>query len=277
MDFVNKGRNPIGWMHKISASDLVILIIVALSEAKIEEKPLQFCPGRTILEGNKIRTKKAKKRFTMTARKEKTYEKIHSGSLYVCSDEEILADQALCLERLYDYNHTRPSEGEKRQALLKEMFAEIGENCYIEPPLHANWGGHNVRFSKNVYANFGLTLVDDTEITVGDFCMFGPGVIVATAGHPICPALREQVYQYNLPVHIGKNVWIGAGAVILPGVTIGDDTVIGAGSVVTKDVPAGVVAVGNPCRVLRPITEEDRLFYKKGMPIPKELRNGLEE
>jgi galactoside O-acetyltransferase len=201
---------------------------------------------------------------------EKLIEKVKSGKLYSCDSEELAALQAECLELQYDYNLTRPSEGQKRQALLKEMFAEIGEGCYIEPPLHANWGGHNVHFGKNVYANFGLTLVDDADIYVGDSCMFAPNVIVATGTHPVCPELREKVYQYNLPVHIGKNVWIGAGAVILPGVTIGDNSVIGAGSVVTKDIPANVVAVGNPCCVLREIGEKDYEYYRKDMKIEDE-------
>lgn len=126
------------------------------------------------------------------------------------------------------------------------MFAQIGENCYIEPPLHANWGGRHVHFGSGVYANFNLTLVDDAHIYVGDCVMFGPNVTVATAGHPIEPGLRRQAMQYNADVRIGSNVWVGAGAVILPGVTIGDDTVIGAGSVVTKDIPGGRGSRGLP-------------------------------
>ena len=132
-------------------------------------------------------------------------EKIHTGELYLPNDPEILSEQQQYLERLYDFNLTRPSEAEKRQEMLKEMFAEIGEGCYIEPPFHANFGGKNVHFGKCIYANFNLTLVDDTHIYVGDFTMFGPNVTVATAGHPILPELREQVYQYNFPVHIGRN------------------------------------------------------------------------
>lgn len=190
-------------------------------------------------------------------------DKMHTGELYLSGDEEIMALQEKCLDRLYDFNATRPTEGKKRQALMKEMFAEIGEGCYIEPPFHANWGGAHVHFGNNVYCNFNLTLVDDTHIYVGDRTKFGPNVTVATAGHPILPELREQAYQYNFPVHIGKNCWIGSGAVILPGVTIGDNSVIGAGSVVTKDIPANVVAVGNPCRVLREIGEHDREYYFK--------------
>ena len=198
-------------------------------------------------------------------------EKIHIGELYLPNDPEILSEQQQYLEKLYDFNLTRPSETEKRQEMLKEMFAEIGEGCYIEPPFHANFGGKNVHFGKGIYANFNLTLVDDTHIYVGDFTMFGPNVTVATAGHPILPELREQVYQYNFPVHIGRNCWIGAGAVIVPGVSIGDNTVIGAGSVVTKDIPSDVVAVGNPCRVLRPISEHDKEFYFKDRKIDPEI------
>lgn len=131
-------------------------------------------------------------------------EKMHQTALYLPNDPAIVEEQTRCLEKLYDYNQTRPGEGEKRAALLKEMFAEIGEGCYIEPPLHANFGGKFVHFGKNVYANFNLTLVDDTHIYVGDYTMFGPNVTVATAGHPILPQLRAQGYQYNAAVHIGK-------------------------------------------------------------------------
>lgn len=198
-------------------------------------------------------------------------EKIHGGELYNWNDEPMLKEQAMYLDLLYDFNQTRPSEASKRQALLKQMFAEIGEGCYIEPPFHANFGGHHVHFGKHIYANFNLTMVDDTHIYVGDYTMFGPNVTVSTAGHPILPELREQTYQYNAPIHIGKNCWIGAGAILLPGVTIGENTVIGAGSIVTRDIPANVVAVGNPCRVLRPINEQDKQYYFKGRKIDKEL------
>ena len=199
------------------------------------------------------------------------FDALHSGKPYSTVDETLVREQALCLEKLCDYNATRPLQAEKRAELLKEMFAEIGENCYIEPPLHANFGGKFVHFGKNIYCNFNLTLVDDTHIYVGDYTMFGPNVTVATAGHPILPRLRHEGYQYNAPVHIGENCWIGAGACIMPGVTIGDNTVIGAGSVVTRDIPANVVAVGNPCRVLREIGERDREYYFKDKKIPADL------
>ena len=194
-------------------------------------------------------------------------EKMHNCELYFPGDEEIMKEQFKCLEKLYDFNATRPSEQQKRTQMLKEMFAEIGENCYIEPPLHANFGGHHVHFGKGVYANFNLTLVDDTHIYVGDHTMFGPNVTVATAGHPILPELRQQGYQYNAPIHIGKNCWIGAGVVILPGVTIGDNVVIGAGSIVTKDLPDNVVAVGNPCKILREVNDHDKEYYFKDRKI----------
>lgn len=194
-------------------------------------------------------------------------EKMTSGDLYLPDGDEIMSEQLKCLDKLYDFNQTRPTEQDKRAAMLKEMFAEIGENCYIEPPLRANWGGKHCHFGKNVYANFNLTLVDDSHIYVGDYTMIAPNVVISTAGHPILPELREKAYQYNMPVHIGRNCWIGAGALIMPGVTIGDNTVIGAGSVVTKDIPANVVAVGNPCRVMREIGEHDREFYFKDKRI----------
>lgn len=199
------------------------------------------------------------------------FEKMHSGKIYDPGDADVLDKQMSYQELLYDYNMTRPGEGEKRQTLLKNMFAGIGENCYIEPPLHANMGGHHVHFGKNIYANYNLTLVDDTHIYVGDYTMFGPNVTLATAGHPILPKLRERGLQYNMPIHIGKNCWIGAGAIILPGITIGDNAVIGAGSVVTKDIPSDVVAVGNPCRVLREVNERDKEYYFKDQRIDYEI------
>ena len=194
-------------------------------------------------------------------------EKMHSGELYLPTDESIMEEQLVCFNNLYDFNQTRPTELDKREKMLKQMFAEIGEGCYIEPPLHANWGGKHCHFGKNVYCNFNLTLVDDTHIYVGDYSKFGPNVVIATAGHPILPELREKAYQYNAPVKIGKCVWLGAGVIVLPGVEIGDNCVIGAGSVVTKNIPANCVAVGNPCRVIREINDHDKQYYFKQRKI----------
>lgn len=194
-------------------------------------------------------------------------ERMLAGLVYDPADDSIMSEQMTYLEKMYDFNATRPSEMEKRQALLREMLGDVGENCYIEPPFHSNWGGKHVHMGSYVYSNFGLTCVDDADIYIGDKVMFGPNVVIATANHPINAELREKGYQYNKEVHIGNNVWIGAGAVIVPGVTIGDNSVIGGGSVVTRDIPANVVAVGNPCRVLREIGEHDRKYFYRNEEI----------
>lgn len=194
-------------------------------------------------------------------------ERMDAGLIYDPGDSAIMEEQSSYLELLYEFNATRPSEPEKRAELLKKMFGKIGKGCYIEPPLRANWAGKHVFLGNGVYANFNLTLVDDGNIFIGDKVMFGPNVTIATANHPILPALRERGLQYNKDVHIGNNVWIGAGVIIVPGITIGDNSVIGAGSVVTKDVPADVVAAGNPCRVLREIGERDREYFYKNEKI----------
>ena len=201
-------------------------------------------------------------------------EKIHSGDIYYPSGDEIMVEQLGYLDLMDEYNRTPRRLQKQRQEMLKQLFAEVGENCYIEYPYFANWGGHHVHLGSNVYANAGLKLVDDTHIYIGDCTMLGPNVVLATAGHPIDPVLREKQLQYNLPVHIGRNCWLGAGVIVMPGVTIGDNSVIGAGSVVTKDIPANVVAVGNPCKVMRPIGEHDRQFYWRDRKLDPRLFEG---
>lgn len=184
-----------------------------------------------------------------------------AGLPYHYDDPALMSNQLLYMEKLYEFNLTRPTEEAKKQQLLKEMFAKIGESCHIETPLHANWGGHHVYFGNGIYCNSNVTLIDDSEIFVGDGTMIAPNVVIATSGHPILPSLRAHHYVYNRPVHIGKNVWIGSGAQILPGVVIGDNSVIGAGSVVTRNIPENVVALGVPCRVIREIGEKDRTYF----------------
>ena len=147
------------------------------------------------------------------------YEKMKSGTLYFATDESLLSVQAQCLELQYEYNLTRPTEMVRRRELLQQMFAEVGEGTYIEPPLHANWAGHHVHLGHDVYFNFNVTLVDDTDIYIGDNTMIGPNCVIATAGHPVCPEIRAQGGQFNIPVHIGKNCWLGAGVIVLPGIT----------------------------------------------------------
>ncbi len=194
-------------------------------------------------------------------------EKKDNGLLFNGMDKDILKVQATCVQYMKEYNTLGLGDEERITELLKLSFAEVGEGTFIQPPYYANWGGANVHLGSDVYANFNLTLVDDGHIYIGDKTMIGPNVTIATAGHPILPSLREKAMQYNIDVHIGRNVWIGAGSVILPGITVGDNSVIGAGSVVTKDIPANVVAVGNPCRVMREIGKRDEEFYYKDRRI----------
>lgn len=194
-------------------------------------------------------------------------ERMKKGLIYDPTDPELMKEQGALIARMNEYNATSPAETEKRAALIKEMFAEAGEGCYIEPPFHANWGGKHVRLGNYVYANFNLTLVDDGNIDIGDNVMFAPNVTVITATHPVLPALREKGLQFNVDVKICSNVWIGAGAIIMPGITVGENSVVGAGSVVTKDVPPNTVVVGNPARVLREIGEHDRIYYFKDKKI----------
>ena len=192
---------------------------------------------------------------------------MHNGKLYDPNDDSVMEEQMVCLDRLYDFNQTRPSEMDKRNAIMKEMMGDVGKDCYIEPPFHANWGGKHVHFGDGVYANFGLTCVDDTHIYVGSHTLFGPNVVLATAGHPMMPELRKHGIQYNMPIHIGENCWLGAGVIVVPGVTIGDNVVIGASSVVTKDIPSNPVAMGTPCRVVRQINDHDKEYYFKDKKI----------
>ena len=191
------------------------------------------------------------------------YERMTRGLLYDPADAEIMAEQGRYQDGLWAFNQLKPSDAEQKQRYMREVFAACGEDCYIELPFRANWGGRHLHLGNGVYINFNLTLVDDGYIYVGDKVMFGPNVTITTANHPIEPELRARGLQYNRDVYIGRNAWIGAGAILLPGVHIGENAVIGAGSVVTRDIPANVVAVGSPCRVLRAVSEHDRVcFYR---------------
>lgn len=189
---------------------------------------------------------------------------MEAGLLYDTADEEILAEQQTYGDRLRAFNDLLPSQIEEQQRYMREIFAECGDNVFLQRPLYANWGGSHVHMGSNIYANFNLTLVDDGHIYIGDWTQIGPNVTIVTAAHPLLPELREGCFiQYNKDVHIGRRVWLGAGVIVLPGVTIGDNSVIGAGSIVTKDIPGNVVAVGNPCRVMREISDRDREFFFK--------------
>ena len=195
-----------------------------------------------------------------------------SGEIYDCTDEEFLSYQFQLLDRIKEYNDTLSNADglKQREKMLKELLAECGSNLIILPPMHANCGLMNVHIGNDVFINYNASFVDDGPIYIGDETMFGPNVTVITASHPISPKLRKYKLQYNQEVRIGKNVWVGANAIILPGVHIGDNSIVGAGAVVTKDVPNNVIVVGNPAKILRKITSNDDEFYE-GKRIPEEL------
>ena len=181
--------------------------------------------------------------------------------------EKVTEDQRLLAKDLcYDYNNTRPTDLKSREAILAKLLGSAGEGLWMEPPIHFAYGS-NTHIGHHVYANFNLTIVDDGECHIGNYCMFAPNVVISTTGHPIHPSMRDKGAQFSLPVTIKDHVWIGSNVTIMPGVTIGENSVIGAGSVVTKDIPANVVACGVPCRVLREITEDDAIYYRPGMKI----------
>ena len=164
----------------------------------------------------------------------------------------------------YEINSLHPDDLETRLKLMKELFGSMGENVWMEPPIRMAYGA-NTTIGNNVYINFNLTIVDDYKVTIGNNVMFGPNVTIAVTSHPVHPKRRLEGGMFALPVVIEDDVWIGSGAIIVPGVTIKKGSVIGAGSVVTKDVPENVIAVGNPCKVLRQITEHDNEYYYKDM------------
>lgn len=195
-----------------------------------------------------------------------------SGEIYDSVDPDWIEYQHEIVQRLYEFNNTpETSEGlKKRENILRDALGTYGENLYIIPPINANCGLTNVHVGKDVVINFNCNFVDDGEIFIGDNSLIGPGVTIATSIHPISPKLRRHVLQYNKSVRIGKNVWIGGGATILPGVTIGDNSIVGAGAVVVKDVEADTIVVGNPARPLRKITEKDDL-YEGGKEIPHDI------
>lgn len=165
-------------------------------------------------------------------------------------------------KKIYEYNNCRPDEGEKSQRLIREILGKTGENVYVEAPFRCDYG-YNIEVGENFYANYNLVILDVGRVKIGKNAQFAPNVAIYTAGHPVHPDSRNSGYEYGIDITIGDNVWLGGNTVIMPGVHIGNNAVIGAGSVVTKDIPDDVVAAGNPCKVLRSITEEDRKYYYK--------------
>ena len=163
-------------------------------------------------------------------------------------------------KRIYKYNNLPPEAEKEQDELIKEILGKTGENVHIEAPFHCDYG-YNIEVGENFFANYNLTVLDVGKVRIGKNAQIAPNVSIYTAGHPIHPDSRNSGYEYGIEVTIGDNVWIGGNVCIMPGVTVGDNVVIGAGSVVTKDIPDSVIAVGNPCRVVRAITNDDRDFY----------------
>lgn len=189
-------------------------------------------------------------------------EKMLSGNLYMANDQELKADvkKSRMLTRLF--NNTTEEQKEYRAELLKELFKKTGDNIYIEPSFKCDYGC-NISVGNNFYANFDCIILDVCNVDIGENVFFAPRVCIYTAGHPIDAEVRNTGLEFGKPVKIGNNVWVGGSTVINPGVNIGSNVVIGSGSVVTKDIPDNVIAVGNPCRVLREITEEDKIYWEK--------------
>ena len=192
-----------------------------------------------------------------------------NGYLYLLDEELLLAHQkAMQITQLL--NNTPGTDRKRRMELVQELFGAAGEGSYIQPPFYCDYGC-NTYVGKNFDCNFDCVFLDCGKITIGDNVLMGPKVGLYAVGHPIDPVIRNYGHNHPQPITIGNNVWIGGSVVVCPGVTIGDNTVIGAGSVVTKDIPANVVAVGNPCRVLRPITQADFEFWNCQLKLSQEL------
>lgn len=185
------------------------------------------------------------------------------GELYKLNDDKELNEDFMRARRLTRlFNSMTEEQMEERKEIIKELFKSTGENVHVEQTFHCDYGCH-ISVGENFYANYDCIMVDVCEIIIGDNVLLAPRVGIYTAGHPIDAAVRNEGLEFGKPVIIGDNVWIGGNAVINPGVTIGSGVVIGSGSVVTKDIPDHVVAVGNPCRVLRKINEEDKIYWEK--------------
>lgn len=188
--------------------------------------------------------------------------KMQAGEIYSSLDEQLVQERLNAKEIIFALNQIPPRATEERKALFNRLFQTQQSDFHIELPFNCDYG-YNIQLGKNFYANYNCTMLDCAPITIGDNVMFAPNVSLFTAAHPIDAEKRNSGIEFALPINIGNNVWIGGNSVVLPNVNIGDNVVIGAGSVVTKDIPANCIAVGNPCRVLRPITEQDKIYYFK--------------
>ena len=184
-------------------------------------------------------------------------EKSHAGKLYKAFGKELFEERQYAKKLVFKFNELHPSKITEREKIIRKLFASTGEKFFIEPPFRCDYG-YNITIGNNFYSNYNLIILDCAKTVIGDNVLIGPNVGIYAAGHPVHHELRNQEYEFALPVIIGNNVWIGGSVVINPGITIGDNSVIGSGSVVTKDIPANVVAAGNPCKILRDITDADK-------------------
>ena len=194
-------------------------------------------------------------------------ERRNSQILYI-SDPSVMDEQKRARRLTQKLNTMDRSDFEGIKAVISELFGK-SEGAWVNPPFYCDYG-HNIEIGKNAFINYNCTIIDVGKVVIGDNCQIAPNVSIYTAGHPVHPATRNTAYEYGIDITIGNNVWIGGNTVIMPGVRIGDNAVIGAGSIVTKDIPAWTVAAGNPCRVIRKITEADRYTYYKGVPADEE-------
>jgi maltose O-acetyltransferase len=195
-------------------------------------------------------------------------ERMISGKPYLAIDEELLKERQYTKRLIFKFNSLCPEEIDKRNAIIKELFGKIKGTFFIEPPFRCDYG-YNIEIGANFYSNYNLIILDCARVIIGDNVMLGPNVGIYTAGHPVHYEIRNTLYEFALPISMGDNVWIGGNVVINPNVKIGNNSVIGSGSIVTKDIPDNVIAVGNPCKVLRKITKEDRIYYYREMRFEK--------
>ena len=200
-------------------------------------------------------------------------ERRDSGMLYI-SDDACFEQQKIARKLTQKLNTMDRSDFDGIKEVVKELFGK-SEDAFVNPPFYCDYGSH-IEVGKNFFANYNCTILDVGKVIIGDNCQMAPNVAIYTAGHPVHPAARNTAYEYGIDVVIGNNVWLGGNVIICPGVHIGDNAVIGAGSVVTKDIPAWSIAAGNPCKVLRTITEEDRYLYFRGCEADPEARAHME-
>lgn len=193
-------------------------------------------------------------------------EKMITGKPYFAFGDELLGERQYAKELIFDFNALRPTEIEKRNNILKKLLGKTGKEFFIEPPFRCDYG-YNITIGENFYSNYNLTILDCGKVTIGDNVMFAPNVSLFAAGHPIHSEPRNSGLEYGFPITIGNNVWIGGGVIVNPNITIGDNVVIGSGSVVTKDIPSNSIACGNPCKVIREIRDEDKVYYFKNLKI----------